>query len=384
MRIKSQGWLAVLGVLTAAGLLAQDMPLPGGSINIKFPANSPVLLAGAVTDQSRAMARGAAMVIDLRLALLLRNVGPKPIHGVTLRVVAQEVALGGKGSVAYPSLHVAPGETFPARVEMELMRPTQAVNGPLVEVGLDGVLFQDLSFYGDDRMDSRRIMTAWEMEAQRDRAHFKRVLAQSGSDGLRTAMLESLSRQADRPRLDVRVVRGGPAVTSAANTASASGAVKFAFLQLPDSPITPTEGWAQVSGNEARAPRIMVQNTSKRTVKYVELGWLLNDRGGRRYLAASLPASVPDLMLQPGQTARVGQDNALVFSREGQPVNIQSIASFVSQVEFSDGQVWVPDRQSLQNASLLGLVAPSAEEQRLADLYRKKGINALVEELKKY
>jgi hypothetical protein len=233
-------------------------------------------------------------------------------------------------------------------------------------------------------MDSRRIMTAWEMEAQRDRAYFKRLLAQSGSDGLRTAMLESLSRQAERPRLDVRVVRGGPTVTSAANAAPAGGAVKFAFLHLPDSPVTPTDGTAQISGNQASAPRIEVRNTSNRAVKYVELGWLLSDRGGRQYLAASLPASGPDLMLQPGKTARVGQDNSLVFSREGRPVNIQSISSFVSQVQFSDGQVWVPNRQSLQSASLLGLLAPSAEEQRLTDMYRKKGINALVEELKKY
>ena len=31
------------------------------------------------------------------------------------------------------------------------MRPAQAAAGPLVEVNLDGVLFQDLSFYGPDR-----------------------------------------------------------------------------------------------------------------------------------------------------------------------------------------------------------------------------------------
>jgi len=48
---------------------------------------------------------------------------------------------------------------------MQLVRPTQTAAGPLVEVNLDGVLFQDLSFYGDDRLNSRRTMTAWEMEA---------------------------------------------------------------------------------------------------------------------------------------------------------------------------------------------------------------------------
>jgi hypothetical protein len=33
---------------------------------------------------------------------------------------------------------------------------------------------------------------------------------------------------------------------------------------------------------------------------------------------------------------------------------------------------------------LLRLLAPSPEEQRLSDLYRRNGINALLEDLKKY
>ena len=367
------------------GLLAQDAPLPGGAIDIEFPGDSPVVLqASTLTDQSRAAARGAAMVIDVRVSMTLRNVGQRAISGVTLRVVTQETALGGKGSVAYPSLHVAPGETFPARIEMQLMRPTQAPTDKLVMVRLDGVLFQDLTFYGEDKLNSRRTMVAWEMEAQRDRAHFKRILAQSGQDGLRTAMMESLARQADRPRLDVRVMRAGPSVTSAATPPPSGDLVKFALLRIPDSPVTPTGGWARVSANEASEPRIEVQNTSNRMVKYVELGCLLTDRAGQQYLAASLPASGPDLMLRPGQSTRVLQDTSLVFSRGGRPVNVQSISSFVSQVEFADGQMWVPNRQSLQDASLLGLLAPSAEEQRLTDIYRKKGLPALVEELKKY
>jgi hypothetical protein len=53
-------------------------------------------------------------------------------------------------------------------------------------------------------------------------------------------------------------------------------------------------------------------------------------------------------------------------------------------VEFADGKMWVPNRQNLENAALLNVLAPSAEEQRLSDLYRKKGIQALVEELKKF
>lgn len=383
MRIK-RGLPVIAGLLSAATLLAQDLPLPDGSIHINFPSDSPLALLSTVTNQSRATARGAAMVLDLHLALLLRNINPsRPIHGVTLRVVAQEVALGGKGSVAYPSLHIAPGDSFPVRIDMQLVRPTQAVNGPLVEVNLDGVLFQDLSFYGPDRLNSRRTMTAWEMESRRDREYFRAALARGGPEALKNSALQSLARQAERPRVDVRVVRGGPAVTAAAMN-GAEHTATFAFLRFPDSPVQPVEGWAQLSGNEARAPRISVRNDSGRPVRYVELGWVVRDRNGREYLAASLPASDPELLIPPNATARVLQDTALRFSREGRPVNIQGMTGFVSQVQFADGKVWVPNRQNLQSSLLQQVLPPSAEEQRLTDLYRTKGINALVEELKKY
>jgi hypothetical protein len=265
---------------------------------------------------------------------------------------------------------------------MQLVRPTQAAAGPLVEVNLDGVLFQDLSFYGDDRLNSRRTMTAWEMEAQRDRDHLKRVLAGNGPDGLRHEMIESLARQAERPQLDVRVARGGPVVSSAA--APAEHQEQFAFLKFPDSPVEPVEGSAQLAGNEVRAPHIQVLNKSDKAIKYVELGWLVRDRTGQQYMAASLPAADPALYLPPGRTARVLQETALRFSRSGQPVPIQSMTGFVSEVQFADGKVWVPNRQNLENAQLLKVLPPSNEEQRLSDLYRTKGLAALIEELKKF
>ena len=126
------------------------------------------------------------------------------------------MTLGGKGSVTYPSLNVGPGETFQVRIDMQLMRPSQVTGGPLVQVDLDGVLFQDLSFFGPDRLNSRRTMTACEMEAQRDREHFKRVLAQGGKAGLKREMLESMARQSEVSQLAVSVKRNGRAVTSAA------------------------------------------------------------------------------------------------------------------------------------------------------------------------
>ncbi len=373
---------ALLPVAAWAGLLAQERPLdPQTSVKINLPPDSPVTLLAANLGESRATARGSAMVVDLRMALSLRNAGFKRIAGITLLVTAQEFAPGGRGSVATPSLNVAPGEVFPVRIDLRLLRPAQLAGGPLVQVMLDGVLFHDLSFYGPNRLDSRRSLTAWEMEAQRDRQHFKSLLAAQGAQALQREILASLSRQAERPRLNVAVSRGGRAVTSAASERMA----QFAFLEFADSPVTPLEGWAHISGNEARAPRIEVRNRSAAPVRYVEIGWVVEDRGGQRFLAGSVPASDPDLYLPPGRTGRVLQDTALRFTRgAGQPVYIQRMTGFVSQVEFSDGKIWVPDRQALADARLLQVLAPSPEEQRLTELYRKKGLPALIAELNRY
>lgn len=383
MRSSSKRRLAIYGLLSAASLLAQDAPLDSrNAVKIKLPDDSPVSFVSASMGESRATQRGAAMLLDLHMMLELRNASPNRIHGVVLRVVSQEVAAGGKASVAVPSLNIKPGDAFPVRIDVQLMRPTQArTGGPLVQVDLDGVLFQDFSFWGPDRLKSQRLLTFWETEAQRDRDHFKRVLAQSGSKGLQQEVLASLARQADQPQLDVRVIRRR---TVSAAAFAPERTESFAFLKIPDSPIEPLDGSAEISGGEAHSPRVQVRNRSSQTVKYVEMAWLVSDASGRQFMAASLPASDAELYLPPGKTARLLQDTELRFSRRGEPVSIQKMTGFVSQVEFADGKVWVPTRQNLENAALLNVLAPSPEEQRLTDLYRRKGLAALVDELKKF
>jgi hypothetical protein len=370
-----------MAIFGAAVLSAQEAPLPTGSVNINLAKDSPVALLSMQSDQSRTTMRGAAMVLDLHMSLTLRNSGPNRIHGVTLRVVSQEVTMGGKGSVTMPSLNIAPGDVFPVRIDMQLVRPTQVAGGPLVQVDLDGVLFQDLGFYGPDRLNSRRYLTACELEAQRDRDHFKRVLAQSGREGLKRAMLDSLTLQAESQPLTVKVRRGGAAVTAAA---TAGQLTRFAFVRIPGSPVEPVQGSAVISGNEAHAPTVDVRNTTSRPVKYVEVGWVVRDQGGHEYLAGSLPSQNATFYLPAGNTARLSQDSTMSFTMGGQPVNIREMTGFVTQVEFADGKVWVPARQSLDDPLLRKVMGPSAEEQRLSDLYRRKGIDALLEELKKF
>jgi hypothetical protein len=360
------GKLAIL-VLAPAGAFAQ---LPQGSFAIDFPKDSPVAVASGDWGQSRPSARGGALVLDLHTSLSLRNVTQKHIRSITLLVLAQEVTPGGKASVSVPSLDVAPDETFPVRIDLRLLRPL-GVEGALVRVGLDGVLFDDLSFYGPNRLNSRRSMMVWELEAQRDRRYYRQVLAQGGPDALQKEMLTSIARLDDRTQTGVQVVRGRSTNIDPGHD------IQFAFLQMPDSPIEPLDGSARIAGDEARAPRLDIRNRSSRPVSYVDLGWVVQDQQGREFLAGSVPA---DLSLAPGQKTQVTGDSALRFSGTSP---IQGMLGFVNHVEFADGKYWIPSRAALADPRLQKLIAPSPEEQHLVQVYRKKGLKALIEELKR-
>jgi hypothetical protein len=375
--------LTIAIVACASPLFAQDTSLdPTSSVKIDLPADSPLTLLSTSMGESRATSRGGAIILDLHLQVTLRNSGQKHVRGVTLLITAQEFAPGGKGSVARPSIDVPPGENFTLPIDIRLVRPVLQTAGPLVRVQLDGVLFDDLTFFGVNKLNSRRAMTFWEVEAQRDRAYFRQALQARGETGLRQEMLNSLARQAERTQLDVSLTRNGRAVGAA--VPSTDRMAQFAFLNLPDAPVQPLQGWASISGNEARSPQIEILNQSRKPVRYVEIGWLVKDKQGQDYLAGSVPASESTMLLASGQRTRLLQDTALKFSRTGHPIEIQSMTGFVSQVEFADGQVWVPSRQALAASPLLRVTAPSPEEQRLADIYSRKGLPALITELNRY
>jgi len=385
MSISNKGWLALA---LAVPLLAQESlqdPArldPASSVKIDLPASSPLALVSTSMGESRATTRGGAMVLDLHMVLTLRNASYRRVRGVALLITAQEFAPGGRGSVARPCIDVPPSEQFTVPIDIRLVRPLQQTGGPLVSVQLDGVLFDDLSFFGPNKLNSQRAMTFWETEAQRDRNYFKRVLQAKGEKGLRGEMLQSMAKQAERPQLDVALSRNGRAVGAVARPSER--VAQFAFLKLPNAPVQPVEGWAEISGNEARSPQIEVMNQSGKPVRYVEIGWMVKDSEGREYLAGSVPGSSTTMLLPPGQRSRLLPDTTLKFSRTGRPVAIAGMTGFVSQVEFADGKVWVPSREELNSSPLLRIMAPSREEQRLAEIYAKKGLPALVSELNRY
>ena len=338
-------------------LLAQEVGLdPNNSVKIELPADSPLTLVSSNLGESRATTRGGATVLDLHMSVTLRNAGFRRVRGVTLLVTAQESAPGGKGSVARPSIDVPPSQEFTIPVELRLLRPVQPGSGPLVRVQLDGVLFDDLSFFGPNKLNSQRAMTVWETEAQRDRAYYRRTLQAKGEKGLRDEMLAALNRQADRQKLE-----------SATNISPASTehVAQYAFLTVPHSPVEPLD---------ASASGLDVVNRSGRAIRHIELGWIARDAEGHE-VAVLTPPTTP-VSLAPGQKSRV--------PRTGKPLDVPRLTGFVRQVEFGDGKVWVPTREDLSTSPLLRVLAPSPEEQRLADVYNKKGIAALMSDLNRY
>jgi hypothetical protein len=345
----------------------------GQSLNHKIDLgkDSPVGLLSEDFGNSNVIARGGASQIEVNASLSLRNSSQKRIRSMTLMVYAQDGAAGGKGSVAVPTLDAAPGETFSIGIKTLLVRPVASGN-PAVEVKLDGILFDDLSFYGPDTLHSQRTMTVWELEAQRDRKYFKSLLETAGAEALRKEMLASLARQGDRSSMGVQMVRGR------ATNVETDRELQFASLDIPESPIELSNGLARIAGNEARGPRFDVRNRSGRAVQHLEIGWLVKGQQGREFQAASVPG---DVKLAPNQSGQVTQDATLRFDR---PLRIESMSAFVSSVEFADGSQWIPSRSALDQPRLRQVVAPSPEEQHLTQIYNRKGLQALIDELKKF
>ena len=224
-------------------------------------------------------------MVDLHSTLTFKNTSVRRVRGVSLLVLAQEVTPGGKASVTVPSLDVPPGETFAVRVDLRLMRPLALGAGALVEVGLDGVLFEDLVFYGPNRLQAKRAMVAWEMEARRDRRAMLAALETGGRDALQQKLLAVLARATGQSG-GVQMARTMPSTN-----VEAGRNMEFAFLQMPESPVELLSGSAQMDGAEARSPRIEVRNRSNRAVRYVELGWLARDGQGASLPAARCPPS---------------------------------------------------------------------------------------------
>lgn len=371
------------GLTIAAALFALSLPAspqaPSGWLKVELPSDSPVLMV-AMSGSTPTHVHGMSMAIDVHASLLLRNTGTKVISGLTLRVEAQDLTPAGKGSVTLPSLNVRPGEVFPVRADMELLRPFNAprANGAMVQVSLDCALFSDLTSFGPDRLGSRRALIVYELQARRDRQYLASLLQQGRYTQVREELnfgLQEFSPQ----QFGLELLRD-PRTTLDHGHPMSIDAVSF-----PSSPVKALGGAANVARNEVRAPQIEIRNGTHRTVRSIDMGWIVRDERGQDFVAGSTPAAVS---LGPVAAENVSETSTLRFSRiNGPPMLIEALMAFVNDVEFGDGTVWIPTRQDIEAATtdpiLRRTLSTSPERERLAEIYRKKGLSGLADELKR-
>lgn len=378
--------LAILALLCGAALFAQEDGAAAAAryLRFEFPPSSPLRLVNTDWGRSRVLQRGSAATAELHLVLHLENRASQPIHGITLLFVTQDFAPGGKASISLPGLRIAPGEAFPAKVDLRLLQPIAAGGEPRVSVRLDGVLFADLSFAGDNTLNSRRLLSTLELEIQQDRRHARELLRAGGKESLAREMREILARREQSPRVDMQWARRGRATAL-----PASEPVGFAFLNMPDSPLRPLNASVRIAANEAIEPTVRVRNLSGREIRYAEIGWIIRDLNGREFYAGTLPASDGDIALKPSEETVVRQQGVLRFSERqnvnGQlqevPVQLGEMVGYVSQVQFADGSIWMPNRYQASTPSAIRRLRLSPEQQRLASLYVREGLDALVKDL---
>ncbi len=394
MRSKSLAVTALLmGALWPPSALAQPggprgpWANPSNAIRVSVAPNVPLSIAGKDASQTRVQVQGSLMIIELRCDLTLRNESSQFLRGVTFAVLTDRHAAGGKATVAMPSLNIEPEGTFPAKLNLRLIRPLPASADDVIEVDVDGILLADLTFYGPDRFHSQRRMKVWETEASRDRRYFKSVLASGGTQGLQSEIAASIDRQLRRPRLEARLAEDTVAGAFRQVGNQAEQRLELSSISLSEAPIEVVSGAAVVDGVTARSPQVTVRNISRKPVRYFEIGWLVSDPQGRRYVAGSVPSS--GAHVPPGAVASTDTQREYVFQIVSSPQSagrlaISGMSGYVSQVEFEDGTVWVPPRSSLVNSRLIEIAPVSAEEQRLMGVYENLGLASVVQELSKF
>ena len=85
---------------------------------------------------------------------------------------------------------------------------------------------------------------------------------------------------------------------------------------------------ARIAGNEARAPRVEVRNRSDRSIRYLEIGWILQDQAASFWLDRS-----GRIELAPGQKSQILENTTLKFPQPhgGQPLAIDGMTGFRQQ-----------------------------------------------------
>jgi len=391
-RFARRAAMTLCALVVCAGARAQTVAGPAAlwqdparAVNVEIASDVPLSLVSQDLSKTKIQVMGALMVIDLNCRLEVRNDSDRFLRGVVMGVVTAEHSPGGKASVAVPSLNIPPDGTTDLSVDLKLVRPFPPSSNHAVNLSIDGALFTNLTFRGPNQFDSRRKLVVWEKEAERDRAHFKSLLAAGGRRQLETAIQVSVQRQQQRPRLQAELEQQLRKLITAAQPLERR--IALSRHDFSEAPLEIVSGSALVEGSRVISPEITVKNRSPKPVRYYELGWLVSDGSGVRYNTGLVPVPTDRSQLAPGAEASTRSQRSFVLNRDGSGSGgfaIGSMSGYVRNVEFEDGSVWIPTRRDLEVLSLDRAAPVSVEEQRLTQLYGRQGVEAVITELSRF
>ena len=386
--------MALCALLVCGGALGQTVEGPAAlwqdpakAVNIEIASDVPLSLVSRDLSKTEIQVMGALMVVDLKCRLEVRNDSGRFLRGVVMGVVTAEHSPGGKASVAVPSLNIPPDGTTDLSVDLKLVRPFPPNSNHAVNLDIDGALFTNLTFRGPNQFDSRRKLVVWEKEAERDREHFKSLLASGGPEKLESAIRASVQRQQQRPRLQAELEQQlRKLITTAEPLARRERRIEVSRHDFSEAPLEIVSGSAIVEGARVISPEVTVKNRSPKPVRYFELGWLVSDGNGVRYNAGLVPVPKDGTQLAPGAETSTRSERSFVLNsgESGGGFSIGGMSGYVRNVEFEDGSVWIPTRRDLEGSSLDHAAPVSVEEQRLTQLYGRQGVEAVISELSQF
>lgn len=327
------------------------------------------------TPETRA--RSLAAGDGVHASLLLRNVGTKQISGITLRVTVDDVSPGA-AAITVPGLSAKAGDTFPVRLDVDVARSfarSQRSATPL-HIALDCLAFNDLSFYGEDRLHSRHSLLVYQLEARRERDYLSNLIQSGQLPAVREELNFGLPEDARQLQIELLPL---PQANIGAQTLAVHP------VSLSDCPVVLIDGAAVWNNSAISDPYLQIQNVSKRTIKFLEVELVLRDERGRESVVATMPEN---LALGPQQRSKVEDRESVKLSQlRGQPVIVRALSAFVRDVEFDDGGVWIPNWREIDKATenpfLRRAMTDSPEQERLAGIFRQTGIAGVEADLKR-
>ncbi len=376
----NKGPFCLIGLLvgmSVSHLSAIDAESPW--IAVEFPRDSPIIVTSARFGPNQSgRVRGMSMTSDLHGDLLLRNSSTKVLAGLTLRIDSPNLGLALKASITLPSLRTAPGETVPIRIDAALVQPISSENltGASVSVSLDCAEFSDGSTFGPDTLDTEQQLQFYRAEAERDRKYLAGLLSAGQLPRLREALNFGL--------LDTGRALAGMEVLPPETADNAKTQPSPIMCRNYDSsPVSILDGTFHHVRSQLRGSRVTVRNRSAKPIKNVEVGYLVGSPREGLFFAGTVPSAAS---LAPGQQINLaGAPPLRVFESSGEPSASATLVAFVARATFSDGSLWIPSRDDLQSftvdPALRRALSFSPEQQRLAELYHRDSISAVISDL---